>query len=458
MTVALIAAAAWHVATHEVLAFAAVGLALSMVDDLVVDLFYLGLVAWRRTSVVPFPAVAADPGWMAIIVPAWDEADVIGAMLGELVARLDYARYRVFVGLYPNDPAGRAAVAAVADARIEVVVCARPGPTTKADCLNHLWRAALAHEASAGLRYKAIVLHDAEDVVDPDELRVFDAHLPRLSMVQLPVQPLIDPASRWVSGHYLDEFAESHCKDLVVRGWIGAAVPSAGVACAIDRNVLSALAGPAGAPFDPTSMTEDYEIGLRIAALGRRGALVRCHGPKGVIVAREHFPATIGAAIRQKRRWLLGIALDGWDRIGWSPRLADRYMLLRDRKSIVAPLLTALGYLAAAMVVLDAVVAWLLPTARGFAPLAPRGSVLFVLLWVNAATLGWRIGWRAGFTGRAHGWREGVRAAPRAVIANLINAAAAAGAVRRYARIRAGREIAIWDKTVHRFPTPLPEG
>ena len=148
MTTAVIAAAAWHVATHELLAFAAVGLALSMVDDLVVDGVFLGFVAWRRTSVVPLPATADNPGWMAVIVPAWDESAVIGAMLGELVTRFDYPRYRVFVGLYPNDPAGRAAVAAVADARIEIVLCSRPGPTTKADCLNHLWRAVVAHEAS----------------------------------------------------------------------------------------------------------------------------------------------------------------------------------------------------------------------------------------------------------------------------------------------------------------------
>jgi adsorption protein B len=41
------------------------------------------------------------------------------------------------------------------------------GPTTKADCLNHLYDALLAYETSSGRSPVAVVLHDAEDVVHP---------------------------------------------------------------------------------------------------------------------------------------------------------------------------------------------------------------------------------------------------------------------------------------------------
>ena len=126
-------AAAWHVATHEMLAFTACALAVSILDDVVVDLLFVGLGAGRRIGTTPLPVAALDRGWMAIIIPAWDEAGVIGAMLRHLLHRLDYPRYRVFVGVYPNDPATRACVEQVADPRIKVVLCARPGPTTKAD-------------------------------------------------------------------------------------------------------------------------------------------------------------------------------------------------------------------------------------------------------------------------------------------------------------------------------------
>ena len=60
------------------------------------------------------------------------------------------------------------AVAAVAerDARVRLVIGTRDGPTTKADCLNTLVaRAAPRRRAGRRSPTKAIVLHDAEDVV-----------------------------------------------------------------------------------------------------------------------------------------------------------------------------------------------------------------------------------------------------------------------------------------------------
>ena len=283
---------------------------------------------------------------------------------------------------------------------------------------------------------------------------MFDHLVPELGMVQLPVIPLVDRSSRWVSGHYLDEFAESHGKDIVVRGAIGAAVPSAGVACAIDREVLGIIAGASGVPFDPECMTEDYELGMKIAALGRRGALVRMpQVARGRLVAtHEHFPATLDTAIRQKTRWLLGIALSGWDRVGWPGGWADRYMLLRDRKAIFTPLVTAIGYAAVAMVVIDAGLAASITGMARFGPIVAPHTLLAALLRVNGVALGWRLGLRAGFTTGVHGWREGLRSIPRAVVSNWINAHAAVRALRRYLRIRAGRELPLWDKTAHKFP------
>ncbi len=460
------ALAALNLATRELLWCAAIGIALSSLDDLFIDLVYFARTLTRRFTVYRhYPRATAESlrrdtsAPMAIIVPAWDESAVLGAMLANLIGRIDYPAYRVFVGVYPNDPATRAiaVTAADADTRVVPVVCDRPGPTTKADCLNHLWRALVAHEAAAGEPFKAVVLHDAEDVVHPLELHVYDALIPRLAMVQLPVLPLPDRRSRWISGHYLDEFAENHAKDVVVREALGAAVPSAGVACAIERAMLGRIAATAGgAPFDATCLTEDYELGHRIKALGGRGALVRVRSAADnvVVATREHFPATLDAAVRQKARWLTGIALSGWDRLGWRGGLADRYMLLRDRKAIVAVLFTMLAYVAAALVVVEA--AWRagLPGDGALPPLFT--PALADLLRVNAALLLWRLMIRAGFTGHAYGWREAIRAVPRALASNLVNALAAWRAVRRYRATMAGRAVLSWDKTVHRFPGADP--
>lgn len=448
-----------HLAARELLTLAAFGLALSGLDDLFIDLVYIGRrLAGARPVPTPEPAPAAgEPRWLAVLVPAWDEAAVIGAMLARLTATQRYPRFHVFVGVYPNDPATRAAVLAVGDARVSAVLCARPGPTTKADCLNQLWDAVIADEAARQRRFAAIVLHDAEDVVHPLELALQDHWLATHALVQLPVLPLCDPGSRWIGGHYLDEFAENHAKDLVVREALGAALPSAGVACAIRRDLVAQIAAlGGGAPFDPHCLTEDYELGIKVRALGGRGVLVRARDSDGRLIGTaEHFPATLAAAVRQKTRWLTGIALAGWDRLGWPGGLADRYMLLRDRKAILAALLVLLGYAALPLVAADLVGRALLG-ATAMPPLAPQGSLLAALLAINAGLLGWRLAVRALFTARANGWREGLRAVPRAVVGNLVNALAALRALRRYWSTSTGRAAQVWEKTAHRFPGAAP--
>src|SRR5205085_8275296 len=125
--------------------------------------------------------------------------------------------------------------------------------------------ALVAHEAATGRSAKAVVLHDAEDVVHPYELRIFNALIERAALIQLPVHPLPDRHSRWISGHHCDEFAEAHIKELVVREAVGASIPLAGVGCAVARKPLAELAAmQGGKPFAGGSMTEDYELGLRI--------------------------------------------------------------------------------------------------------------------------------------------------------------------------------------------------
>src|SRR5689334_2478620 len=115
-----------------------------------------------------------NPGFIAVLVPAWDESAVIASMLKATLQRYDYDNYRIFVGHYRNDPATAAAIASVSDPRVEAVEVAANGPTTKADCLNHLYDALVEYELAKGIEAKAVVLHDAEDVVHRYELRIFD--------------------------------------------------------------------------------------------------------------------------------------------------------------------------------------------------------------------------------------------------------------------------------------------
>lgn len=443
---------------RETTLFAAVGFMIGGADDLLVDLVYLW--RWMRGATGTLllgDMLARDrPRRLAVFVPAWDESAVIGAMLRTALARFAYPDYRIFVGCYPNDPATIEAVAAVAetDDRVLLVIGSRDGPTTKADCLNTLWRALGRDDRAGGVRTNAVVLHDAEDVVHPTELQVYDALLADHAIVQIPVLPLIDRRARWVSGHYADEFAESHGKQMVVRAAIGAGLPLAGVGCAVSVATLEAIAAQNGAPFDADSLTEDYELGLRAGAYGQ-GCFARVREyPGGPLVAvRAYFPATIHAAVVQKARWMTGIALAGWDRIGWARplHLADHWMRMWDRRAPVAVLVLAAAYVAVA--------AWGAATAGhaivGGAPPAASAGMRAILTATSGLLL-WRIAARGVVTGLSYGWREAMWSLPRLLVANVISLLAARRAIVRYVGILTGVPPR-WDKTAHVFPDALPE-
>jgi len=443
----------------ELALFAGVGFLLFAVNDLLVDLIYFARRFWRgltvysryRRTYASYYVFNKNPGFIAILVPAWDEATVIAPMLRATLQRLDYDNYRIFVGHYRNDPATAAAIRSVNDPRVESVEVGADGPTTKADCLNYLYDALIAHETATGSAAKAVVLHDAEDVVHRYELRIFDGLIDRAAVIQLPVLPLQDPHSRWIAGHYCDEFAEAHIKELVVREAVGAAIPLAGVGCAIARRPLAQLAAiHDGRPFAGTSMTEDYEVGLRLGALGHKTMFVRIPSDpndRNAVSSRGHFPSTLGAAVRQKARWLGGIALSGWDRLGWIGGIGERWMRMRDRRGPLAALLLVAAYAAA---LLWSQI-WLAETLG--APIKARiNPALVTLLTINGFLLGWRILMRALFTASAYGWKQGILSVPRLVVGNVIAMLAAARAI----SLHIGGGATRWDKTHHIFPAELP--
>ena len=135
-------------AAAELALFAGAGFLLFAINDLAVDLIYFARRIWRSLTVysryprafaIHVAARRTKPGIIAIFILGWDESLVIAAMLKATLRRIDHDDYRIFVGHYRNDPATAAAIASVGDERIETVTVEDDGPTTKADCLNHLY-------------------------------------------------------------------------------------------------------------------------------------------------------------------------------------------------------------------------------------------------------------------------------------------------------------------------------
>lgn len=436
---------------RELLIFACVFFLAGALDELAIDLTWLSL-RWRRkaeTRTVDHVKLHTRPlsGHAAVLIPTWREASVITFTIAHARVAWPQPDLRIYVGCYANDPETVQAVklGARGDPRVHVVQHAHEGPTTKADCLNHLYAAIEHDERRSGREFRMIVLHDAEDMVDPAALALLDGALDEADFVQLPVLPEPQRHSRWIGSHYCDEFAEEHGKAMRVREALAAGVPSAGVGCAISRPMLRKLVSEStGGPFAVESLTEDYELGLRLKAAGARPRFLRARGTDGHLIAtRACFPTGIKQAVRQKARWIHGIAFQGWDRLGWKGGIGERWMRVRDRKGPLTAVVLLAGYL---LLMLGGAI-WI-AGKMGFVRPGQTNPLLDALIAANFASLVWRIGMRCAFTARHYGWREGLRAAPRVVVSNAIAILAARDALRAYVRSLRGEQPQ-WNKTVH---------
>ncbi|MFM5916234.1 MAG: glycosyl transferase family protein [Novosphingobium sp.] len=439
---------------RELLAFAAFWFCVGLLDELAIDCAWIGLKLTGRARTPRLPVgYGADPlsGAAAVLIPAFHESQVIGATIAHMLSSWPQRDVTVYVGCYRNDPATLTAAMAAArgDSRVRLVTLGAAGPTTKADCLNRLYRALTADEARLGRDYASIVLHDAEDMVHPCALQAIDSALLLRDFVQIPVRPEQQKHSRWIAGHYSDEFAETHAKGLVVRAALGGSLPAAGVGCGFSRAALGELAarraadGEAG-PFAPECLTEDYELGLVMSNEGRGSAFLRLRDDSAALVAtRSYFPASLDAAVRQKTRWVHGIAFQGWDRMGWSLHPVDIWMALRDRRGPLTALVLAAAYL---LLALDAVL--LVLHAAGRIDVMPLSQPLRLMLLASFAGFVWRAGLRALFTAHEYGWREGALSILRIPVANVIAIMAGRRALAAYFRsLQDG--VVVWDKTAH---------
>jgi len=239
----------------------------------------------------------------------------------------------------------------------------------------------------------------------------------------------------------------------VVRSALSAGLPAAGVGCAFERGMLMEMARQRGAagPFSEESLTEDYVLGLRIAAAGGRSRFLRVRGEDGRLVAtRAYFPSQISTAVQQKARWVHGIALQGWDQLGWGNGLGEFWMRLRDRRGPFSALVLASGYLLLLLATLSFVLA-----ANGYQAHVQPNKLLLWLLALNLIGFVWRMVFRFAFTAREYGWVEGVRAVLRIPVSNIIAIMAGRRALFAYLRTLRG-EKALWDKTTHDAHPTMP--
>ncbi len=435
----------------------AVWILVSGLDDLFIALVFC-LPHRRRTEPPSDAALDANPERpIAVFVPLWREHRVIGQMLERNLSVIRYQNFDVFVGVYPNDePTLRAVTeAARRHPRIHLILVPHDGPTSKGDCLNWTFRGIQHFEQSCGVRYEIITTHDAEDLIHPDSLRLINWFAGEYDMVQVPVLPLPTPIHDITHGLYCDEFAEFQNKDIPVRCRLGGFLPSNGVGTGYRRDALERLAAHRqGRIFDPQCLTEDYDNGYRLHSLGCRQVFVPLRfDANGPVATREYFPRGFRAAIRQRSRWVAGIALQGWAMHGWRGPWPQVYWFWRDRKGLLGNLLSPVTNL----LFLCGGAFWLSRMQAG----QPWHLDAYLPHWLAqccAATM-----WLSAIQGSLrtaccasiYGWRFALGVPVRMLWGNVVNSAATIGALHQFWIARRRRRTLAWLKTDHDYPCQL---
>ncbi|MDQ6612607.1 MAG: phage adsorption protein NrfB [Gemmatimonadota bacterium] len=437
------------------------------IDDLIFDVTYWvgAILGWWNRVVLTQTQLESEPeARVAIIIPAWAEAAVIGRMLTYNAGRLDYGDYDFWIGTYPNDPETQTEVDRVRSFLPHVyrVTTGHDGPTSKADCLNAVLADVIRHEVRTRRRYDFVLMHDPEDIIHPLEPRVLNWHFRNTDadFIQMPVFSTAPNFYDFVAGTYIDEFAEMYAKNMHVRQLLSPFVPSAGVATGIRRSALDELVDTTGGlPFATNSLTEDYDLGLKMAIAGRKtryvAQRVRLRAPENgkeseeLVATFAPFPHTFQTAVRQRTRWMAGIVFQSWEQWRWPGGLGLKWMLAHDRRGPLGYLVLFFGY-----VLVFAILGytWVRAFNKPELPAILNEPLFTVLFILGVLVMLNRLLQRAIAVGKFYGPGQAILAIFRTPFSNIVNMTAATRAAFQYFLSRRRGVPMAWDKTEHSIP------
>jgi glycosyltransferase XagB len=284
---ALLGAAALAPQVTELTVLAVLSLSFLSLASLRVFCLWNGRLA--STAVQPASTDEDLPNYTAL-VPLFGEAVIVADLVSALSA-IDYPaqKLQVVIVLEDSDPATQTALAAVAlPAHFEIVVVPVGEPQTKPRALNY---------ALQNIRGEFVVVFDAEDVPEPDQLRkavaVFRSGLPDLACLQARLN-VYNSSSSWLTRQFTIEYTMLFDWMLPALQALGLPVPLGGTSNHFRTSDLVA----AGA-WDPFNVTEDADLGIRLARDGKAVQVLQS-------TTWEEAPRRLGSWRRQRTRWLKG--------------------------------------------------------------------------------------------------------------------------------------------------------
>ncbi|MEL6476983.1 MAG: glycosyltransferase [Pseudomonadota bacterium] len=260
----------------------------------------LALIAGRRHQLESGPLVGTidlagkrAPPKITVLVPLFREAEMVGGLVSAL-ERLDYPREltEVILLLEQSDWETCEAVArADLPGWIRPMVVPDGHPRTKPRALNY----ALDHSDG-----EIVGILDAEDRPAPDQLTRVAAQLrsapTEIACVQCQLS-YFNARENWISRSFQIEY--SIWFEVLLRGFqaLRLPIPLGGTSVYFRRSSLRAVGG-----WDAHNVTEDADLGMRLARAGLRCAIDGS-------VTEEEANCRIWPWVRQRSRWLKGYLL-----------------------------------------------------------------------------------------------------------------------------------------------------
>lgn len=236
------------------------------------------------------PVKEADLPGVTIIVALYKEASVAAKLVAALDA-LDYPRVLLDIKLVIeiDDHATRAALDLLnLPARYQVIIAPEGAPRTKPRALNI---------GLALARGRHLVVYDAEDEPEPDQLRKAAAAFAALpsNVACLQARLAIDNTDDgWLPKMFAIEYAALFDAYNPGLARLGAPVPLGGTSNHFRTKALRRIGG-----WDAWNVTEDVDLGLRLARNGYRVEALDS-------TTHEEAPASLKAWLGQRRRWFKG--------------------------------------------------------------------------------------------------------------------------------------------------------
>lgn len=300
--------AALFVATDATLAAAIAALAGVFLTLIAIRLLAVGFALAPRRTAKP-RASAGELPIITLLVPLYREAEVLPDLVAA-IGRLDYPADRLDVKLLieaDDTDTMRVAQEIQAQRHFEVIPVPPGQPRTKPKALNY------------GLYFSRgdiIAVFDAEDRPAPDQLlAAIDAFRKgdrRLAVVQAPLT-IHNGRDSWLAAQFEVEYAIHFRVWLPFLARIGAPLALGGTSNYFRRDALIAAGG-----WDAWNVTEDADIGLRLARMGYRATMI---APR----TDEEAPARLKPWLNQRTRWMKGY-LQTWLVLNRNPIDAARGM------------------------------------------------------------------------------------------------------------------------------------